>query len=612
MTGLFSKKINSQDEGVKYFLLIWSLINLLQSYFTELHPDESYYWIYSRFLDWGYFDHPPMVALFIRAGDTLFHNELSLRLLTVFTSSFSWWILWHILKKYQVEAKWFILVLNSISIFHIFGFTTTPDAPLFFFGTLFYFFYQQYLEKDTPAIAVLLSLSLAGALYSKYHALLLVIFTLIANPKLLRRKSFWLVALLTLILFLPHIFWQFSHDFPSVKYHLFERSANHYKLEFTLLYLVGQLFMAGPLVGWFWFYRISRFRATDVFTRTLLFNFVGTLLFFLINTLKVAVQPHWTLIGFLPLVLLVLISLQNKPKPSWLQPVLYVNILLLLLMRFALIVKNPVSMKVGVIKSYFGNPGWANQIKQKAGNAYVIFADQFQDPSWYSYYTNSLKGFAYDSRFYRRTQFDIWPLEDSLQQKRVYFVTGEVIKGITKDTLNTPKGVFYGGWINSLRTYQKIQIETGTAQIVTSSGKAKDTLNTAKGIFNGSQIDSLSNYRKLRNEISSTKIITSAEKTLRLNLKITNPYSKAVSFSNTNLADSVFLRAFVMKEDAVISDQMASRKFNQLQLQAGETKVFPFDLKTPLQKGKYTLIFSVQTQPFSGPRSSSVINLNIQ
>jgi hypothetical protein len=21
--------------------------------------DEAYYWVYSKFLDWGYFDHPP-------------------------------------------------------------------------------------------------------------------------------------------------------------------------------------------------------------------------------------------------------------------------------------------------------------------------------------------------------------------------------------------------------------------------------------------------------------------------------------------------------------------------------------------------------------------------
>lgn len=564
------KKV-SPDKTVLYFLLLWAFVNLLQSYFTELHPDEAYYWLYSRFLDWGYFDHPPMVALFIRAGDSLFHNQLSLRLLTVFSSTFSWWLLWLILKKYQVEAKWFIWVVASIFIFHIFGFTTTPDAPLFFFGTLFYFFYQQYLEKDKPKIAILLSLSLAGALYSKYHAVLLVVFTLMANPKLFLRKSFWLIAVLTLILFLPHIFWQVNHGFPSIKYHLFEREANHYQFQFTYLFLVGQLFMAGPLVGWYWFYCVARFRPTDIFTRTLLVNFVGTLVFFLLNTLKVAVQPHWTLIGFLPFVLLVSISLQNKPKPHWLQPLLYINLLLLLLMRLGLMVKNPISMKIGVVKSYFGNPQWTESIRKKAGNAYVIFPDNFQNPSWYSYYTNSLKGFSYDSRFYRRTQFDIWPLEDSLQQKRIYYVTDEPLKNFKTDTLNTAKGVFYGSWIDQLRTYQKILVEANVKEIKTSPGK-----------------------------------------TVHLNLKITNPYNKPLDFSNKNQQHIVVLRAYLMQEDSVLSNQLSSPIFNQIQLKPGESMFFPFDLKMPLQKGKYTLLFSVGTPPFSGPRSSPFIQINVQ
>ena len=416
-----------------------------------------------------------------------------------------------------------------------------------------------------------MSLALAGALYSKYHAILLVVFTLMANPKLFRRKSFWLVAAFTLILFLPHIFWQVNHDFPSIKYHLVEREADHYQFQFTYLFLIGQLFMAGPLVGWFWFYRISRFRATDIFTRTLLFNFVGTIIFFLLNTLKVAVQPHWTLIGFLPMVMLVLISLQHQHKPKWLQPVLFLNLFLLLLMRLGLMLKNPVSMKIGVVKSYFGNPEWANSIQQKAGNAYVIFPDNFQNPSWYSYYTNSLKGFSYDSRFYRRTQFDIWPIEDSLQQKRIYFVTDEPLKNTASDKLNTAKGVFYGQWINQMRSYQKMLAEADSTQIKSTVGK-----------------------------------------TVPLQLKIKNTYPKTVSFSNHGQQLPVVLRAYVMQGDSMISNQMAGPGFNQLQFKPGETKIYPFSLKMPVKKGAYTLLFSIKSPPFAGPRSSKIINLNIQ
>ncbi|NOR75149.1 MAG: hypothetical protein GQ525_08310, partial [Draconibacterium sp.] len=35
---------------------IWFAINILQAIFTGLHSDESYYWMYSQNLDWGFFD----------------------------------------------------------------------------------------------------------------------------------------------------------------------------------------------------------------------------------------------------------------------------------------------------------------------------------------------------------------------------------------------------------------------------------------------------------------------------------------------------------------------------------------------------------------------------
>src|ERR1700761_9541071 len=136
---LVSSQKNTQSEKpLWYFLLCWTILNTIQAYTLELHADEAYYWIYSRFLDWGYFDHPPMVAVFIRIGDSLMHNELGLRLLTILTSTASIYILWLILKKYAVDAVAFVLVISGVFIFHIYGFTTTPDGPLFFFTVLFY------------------------------------------------------------------------------------------------------------------------------------------------------------------------------------------------------------------------------------------------------------------------------------------------------------------------------------------------------------------------------------------------------------------------------------------------------------------------------------------
>src|SRR3982751_62509 len=91
------------DKPIWYFLLLWTILNAIQAYTLEVHADEAYYWLYSRFLDWGYFDHPPMVAIFIRIGDSIMHNEFGLRMMTVLSSSLSVYVLWLIVKRYAVE-----------------------------------------------------------------------------------------------------------------------------------------------------------------------------------------------------------------------------------------------------------------------------------------------------------------------------------------------------------------------------------------------------------------------------------------------------------------------------------------------------------------------------
>ena len=81
------------------FFSVWTLLNLLQATYTVLLNDEAYYWVYSNFLDWGYFDHPPMIALLIKAGYSLFHNELGVRLFIVLLNTLTLIILYRLLPR---------------------------------------------------------------------------------------------------------------------------------------------------------------------------------------------------------------------------------------------------------------------------------------------------------------------------------------------------------------------------------------------------------------------------------------------------------------------------------------------------------------------------------
>src|SRR6201996_9647158 len=441
MTLSLSQKAPQSDKPIWYFLLCWTILNVLQAYKLEIHADEAYYWMYSRFLDWGYFDHPPMVAIYIKIGDSLVHSEFGVRLMTVLSSTLSLYILWLIVKKYAVEAKWFILVVSGIFIFHQYGFTTTPDAPLFLFTALFYYIYQKYIDEDRLKWALLLAVIIACLLYSKYHGILLIGFTVLSNIKLLKRWTFWLIVGLSVILYIPHILWQIDHGYPSVNYHLYEQSSYHYQFSQTWTYFPGQLLMAGPIIGVFLFYYAFKARIKDAFTRALMVNSVFTFLFFLSSSFKGEVQPQWTLIAFAPLVLLVLIQFKQAGnwKP-WFQWVAIINLVFIVALRVMLITASPLIRKVGQLKSLFGFKQWAYDIRQKVGDNYVILNDGFQNASKYDFYNNTTKGFAYDERYYRLTQFDIWPIEEDMQGKRAYWLTKRPISMVTTDSLNTTGG----------------------------------------------------------------------------------------------------------------------------------------------------------------------------
>jgi hypothetical protein len=69
------------------FYFLWLATLLLQSYYVELRGDEAYYWMYSKDLAWGYFDHPPVTAVLVKVGYLLFQNELGVRLFFVLLST---------------------------------------------------------------------------------------------------------------------------------------------------------------------------------------------------------------------------------------------------------------------------------------------------------------------------------------------------------------------------------------------------------------------------------------------------------------------------------------------------------------------------------------------
>lgn len=554
------------------FLGIWTLINIIQASFVEVHADEAYYWVYSRFLDWGYFDHPPMVALFIRMGDALFPSTLGLRLFTVITSTLSVYLLWKIVSRYVQNIKLFILLFGSVVLFHVYGFITTPDSPLFFFTVLFLYVYQRYAETDKLKWAFLLALVIAGMLYSKYHGILVLFFTILSNFRLLKKPTFWFIVVLSVAAFIPHIWWQVQNNYPSFYYHVIDRSAAFYRFGFTTEYLLAQLALAGPLVGWYMYRSAATLKAGDPFLRAVKFNCVGIFIFFFISTLKGRVEAHWTLPAMICLFILAYVAIARYAVSKWFEKLATVNIFLIVLLRLVLIFPIDALRKIKIVDYYFGNAAWAKEIYKKAGDVPVIFTDSFQVPSRYNYYTRSTKGFGYDSRYYRKNQYDLWPLEDSLRNKRVYFVTGQGIAGHGKvDTIPTTKGLYYGIWLDQVRLYQKVTVNPVVVPADWKAGEIRE-----------------------------------------LELKISNPYKEAVSLGNAGGRWKCYLEYGFKQGPDLGAFKQVDAEIEKVVVGAGESVVIKGKVQAPSDPGKYKLIFSLRTEPFSGSRNSNMIPVEIK
>ncbi len=401
------------------FYIAWCLVNLIQAAYTELFDDEAYYWVYAQFPDWGYFDHPPMIALLIKAGYAIFPNELGVRFFIVLLNTATVFITQQLLGKR--DDYLFYAIACSIAIVQIGGIIAVPDIPLLFFVALFFWLYQRFIVSMTVGRSVLLGLSIGLMLYSKYHGVLIVIATLASNPKLYSRYQTYIVTVVALLVFAPHLYWQYTHGFPSVQYHLFERSNSNYDTRFTIEYLVGQLALAGPLMGWLLLKAAFDHKPAGELERALKYSLIGFYAFFLLSSFRGRIEANWTVPAFIALIVLSHQYLARQTSwRSWLYKSIPISLVFILLARIYML---PVIPRTAWIPKdeFHENKTWVAAVKKRAQGMPVVFIGSYQKASKYWFYAQT-PCLSMNDIEYRRNNFNFWPLEDSLLGKNVLVV----------------------------------------------------------------------------------------------------------------------------------------------------------------------------------------------
>ncbi len=432
-------------------IFIWFVINLLQGIFTEIQEDEAYYALYGEHLAWGYYDHPPMVGLMTFLSSIFFSGTLGVRFFTIIASCLSLWVMWKVAQVPELvegpsiiqeiadqvrndsmkkSPLLFFVIACSIVMFNIYGFVTTPDASLILFSALFLLVYQRYLEDKSWKNALLMGLFMALMIYSKYHAFLLLGLIVLSNLKLLKDGKFWVACLLALVLLTPHILWQVNNDFPSFKYHLAGRN-EAFRWSYFLEYLPNQLLIFNPFTFGAVVYVLIKDRncvrippaplkrGIGVFERGLKFILIGFFFFFWLMAFRGHVEPHWTIVCVIPMVVLIyrkaLVDEKLKKYIKW-----FILPSLLLVLAFRILLMTPLADRFG----YHGKEQYYKAIEQTAGDRPVVFQGSFQQPALYHYFTGK-ESSTLKSYYDRMTQYDLWQFDKAWIGKPV-FICGPV------------------------------------------------------------------------------------------------------------------------------------------------------------------------------------------
>lgn len=452
-----------------FFYGILLLLGIIQSASTELQDDEAYYWVYSHYPAWGYFDHPPITAILIKAGYAIFPNELGVRLFPLLLNIFTLVLIEKLTTRKNPVI--FYSIALSIAIMQVVGFLAIPDIPLLFFTALFFLWYRRFLNRQTLSNALLLGLVTTLLMYSKYHGILIVLFTILSNPVLLRKNKAWIAGLFALFLFLPHLWWQYQHNWVSVRYHLFESNSSAYKPSYTLDYLWAQVLLSGPVAGLLLLPAAFLYKTKDKTEKAMRYVMAGIYIFFLLSTFRGKVEANWTLPAFICFfVLSHQWLIENIKYQRWLRAIAVFTTVIVIICRIGMI-SDILPLKV-VKERYHMWKEWPQEMKEKIKGTPVVFNSSYQRASKFWFYSGQM---TYSLNLYkeRKNNYNYWPVEDSILGKPVFVLDKYDLWRFT-DSIKTPMGYIGFKYDPSFASFAKIQIVTREQK---AEINATDTLN---------------------------------------------------------------------------------------------------------------------------------------
>ena len=404
------------DRLVLLWLGVWWIANLVQAGFTELANDEAYYHMFAERPAWGYFDHPPVTALLVWAGERLFGGELGVRFFFTVLQPLYLWILWRLIRPADAgrrDAALFVVVSAATLMLQLYGFIAVPDGPLMFTTALFLLTFKWFSENRRRAW-LWMGIAMALMAYSKYHGALVVLFALAANPRQLLRPALYSSGAVALLLLVPHLVWQYEHDWASFAYHLSGRNSV-FRPGYVVEFLANMLVVFNPFFVPLYVQAWRKVKPQTPVGRALKLLPVAFIVFFMLSSLRGYVQPQWVIVSCFGLVCVLFAYARRHPRTRrYVMRAGGVTVGLIVLVRLVMIF-NPLGIRFEV----FNNPESYAAIAAEADGRPVVFRYGYAVAAKYAFYTGG-EAYCQPNIRYRTHQ---WQFRDDDSQ----FIGREVL-----------------------------------------------------------------------------------------------------------------------------------------------------------------------------------------
>ncbi|MDP3539303.1 MAG: glycosyltransferase family 39 protein [Azonexus sp.] len=303
-----------------------------------LYIDEAQYWTWAQHLDWGYFSKPPGVAALIWLSTAVFGDGLlGVKALAMLCYPLAAAACWAIARRLYDErtAFWSAIAVLTLPMFAWLGLFVSTDALLTLFWALALWAYLRALDSDSWTDWLLLGVVCGLGLLSKYTMAAWLgaafLHLLAFHRARLATAKPWLAAGLALLILAPNIYWNFTHDFPTLKHTaditLNKKAGGGFKAlgEFW----AAQWISFGPVLGTVFFILLAQVRQSwrDDRTRLLLWFALPLWIVVSAQAMKSSANANWAAPAFAPAAIAAVAWLLQREKKRLLVIGLAINVL---------------------------------------------------------------------------------------------------------------------------------------------------------------------------------------------------------------------------------------------------------------------------------------------